>query len=72
MQERRIQYYDSMLGSGQEYLCDIFRFLLDEHWLKKNTPLPNADEWQLIPCSMETPKQRNGMFRSTLMHVKVS
>jgi sentrin-specific protease 1 len=34
--------------------------LKDEHQDKKKSPLPNEDEWRLIPCQKGTPRQLNG------------
>lgn len=61
MQAKKIQFYDSMGGDGKKYLRDLFRYIQDEHMDKKKCPLPNADEWELIPCTRDTPVQRNGM-----------
>jgi sentrin-specific protease 1 len=60
MQEKRIQFYDSMGSSGKEYLEAIFRYIQDEHQDKKKAPLPDKDQWTLVPCTRETPRQRNG------------
>lgn len=60
MQERRVQYYDSMGGSGIQYLRDIFQYIQDEHRDKKKCPLPNVDDWKLVPCTRDTPRQHNG------------
>mmetsp|Transcript_9523 Transcript_9523/g.19406 ORF Transcript_9523/g.19406 Transcript_9523/m.19406 type:complete len:198 (+) Transcript_9523:1-594(+) len=60
MKERRLQYYDSMFGDGQEYLSAIMQYLQDEHENKKSRALPHADSWQQIRCSRDTPQQVNG------------
>jgi len=60
MQEKRIQFYDSMGDAGNDYLQHMFRFLQDEHMDKKKQPLPDADSWQLVTCTNDTPRQRNG------------
>jgi Ulp1 family protease len=36
MKEYRIQLYDSMHGSGQHYLHDLFQYIQDEHIDKKS------------------------------------
>ena len=59
MTEKRIQVYDSM-GSGSHYLESLFQYLKDEHMDKKKSPLPDAEQWSLIPCQDDTPRQRNG------------
>ena len=60
MQEKRIQFFDSMCGSGIEYLEALFRYIKDEHKAKKGSPLPDEDEWELVECSPDTPQQENG------------
>jgi sentrin-specific protease 1 len=62
MDEKRIQAYDSMGSSCQSYLQHIFQYIKDEHMDKKGTPLPDADKWNLVPCTSDTPHQRNGKF----------
>ena len=59
MQKKRIQFYDSMGGRGQSYLENIFRYLQDEYRDKKQCVMPNVDEWELVPCTSDTPRQRN-------------
>jgi Ulp1 family protease len=60
MQEKRIQIYDSMGSGGHRYLEALFQYLKDEYKDKKKSPLPEVDEWKLIPTAPETPRQRNG------------
>jgi len=60
MQEKRIQFFDSMCGSGIEYLEALFRYIKDEHKAKKGSPLPDEDEWELVECRPDTPQQENG------------
>lgn len=60
MQEKRIQFYDSMMGSGMYYLEGLMRYLKDEWSAKKGGDLPDADQWQLVTCEEDTPQQSNG------------
>ena len=60
MTEQRIQFYDSMSGSGVRYLEGLMQYLKDEHKAKKGCPLPDADEWVLVESTPDTPQQRNG------------
>ena len=60
MSEKRIQFYDSMSGSGDRYLEGLMQYLKDEHMAKKGCPLPDADEWELVESAPDTPQQRNG------------
>ena len=64
MQEKKIQFYDSMCVDGMEYLPIILQYILDEHLDKKKCPLPDRDQWQLIDCTHDTPKQTNGTSAS--------
>lgn len=60
MQAKRIQFYDSLGGDGTHYLDALFRYVKDEHKDKKKCPLPDEDEWELVECTTDTPRQRNG------------
>ena len=60
MQEKRIQLYDSMGSRGLYYLKSIFRYIQDEHKAKKGSDLPDIDQWELVPTTSDTPRQRNG------------
>jgi sentrin-specific protease 1 len=67
MQEKRIQFYDSMGDDGMDYLKAIYQYIKDEHKDKKKAPFPDEDKWQLIPCTRETPRQLNGTSPSILV-----
>jgi hypothetical protein len=61
MQEKRIQMYDSMGSKSMHYLQSLLQYVKDEHHAKKGYPLPDAQEWRLVPCDNAiTPGQRNG------------
>eukprot|EP00934_Nitzschia_sp_Nitz4_P005502 Nitzschia sp. Nitz4//scaffold3_size479765//115325//117029//NITZ4_000049-RA/size479765-augustus-gene-0.28-mRNA-1//-1//CDS//3329550605//5492//frame0 len=60
MTEKRIEVFDSMGGSLEVYLDAIFQYLQDDHLDKKKTPLPDIDQWTIVPCQESTPRQRNG------------
>lgn len=59
MQEKRIQFYDSMGGGGQRYVNGLLRYFEDEHKDKKKKPL-DTSEWNLVTCEPDTPQQLNG------------
>ena len=59
IQEKKIQYYDSMNGSGKKCLQHLLRYLKDEMENKKKAEL-NVDEWSLVPTQVGTPQQSNG------------
>ncbi|KAG5187120.1 hypothetical protein JKP88DRAFT_307968 [Tribonema minus] len=58
VQERRIQYYDSMGGRGTTFLNALERWLEDEHKDKKGAPL--GATWTKVPTIDGTPQQENG------------
>jgi len=60
MQEKRIQFYDSMGAPGSHYLKHILNYLQDEHKDKKKAPLPDLQDWSLVECTVDTPRQGNG------------
>ncbi|GMH93332.1 hypothetical protein TrVE_jg14317 [Triparma verrucosa] len=58
--EKRIQYYDSLGGSGEQYLKGMLMYLNDE-WQKLSKPGDFVPEdWSLISTTKETPRQKNG------------
>ena len=58
MTEKRIQFYDSLSGRGNQYLEGLMQYLKD--MAKKGCPLPDADEWVLVESTPDTPQQLNG------------
>ncbi|KAG7377324.1 hypothetical protein PHYPSEUDO_011854 [Phytophthora pseudosyringae] len=59
MAEKRIQYYDSMHGSGAACLKVLLRYLHDESEHKKKQKF-NDEGWELVATTPETPQQNNG------------
>ena len=59
MEEKRIQYYDSLGQTDWQKLGGILRYLKDEHTNKKGRDL-DADKWSLVRCTSNTPRQTNG------------
>jgi len=59
MQKRRIQFYDSLLGSGMDYLKSLMEYLKDEHRNKFKKELDTSN-WELLDCQPNTPQQENG------------
>lgn len=60
MQEKRIQFYDSMGGDGKHYTNGLMRYLKDEWASKKGGELPDLDKWTIVGTEPEVPRQRNG------------
>jgi sentrin-specific protease 1 len=61
MEERRIQFFDSMHGSGAQYINGLMKYVKDEWKAKKGGELPDADEWKLVTCENNVPTQTNGV-----------
>ena len=61
MELKKIQYFDSMGGTDRSKLEGLLQYLKDEHKAKKGTEL-DVSEWELVPCTIDTPRQRNGKF----------
>lgn len=59
---KKIQIFDSIEGQRRDHLNFLFRYIQDEHLEKKNSPLPDIGEWELVPSRADTPRQTNGMF----------
>ena len=61
MEEKKIQYYDSMGGSGMEKLKGLLQYLKDEWKAKKKGGEMDVSEWKLVDCKKkDTPQQLNG------------
>ena len=71
MEEKRIEWHDSMGGNTKPILNALFQWLKDEHLSKKGCKLPDVDEWRLLICSKHTtPQQENS--ESWLSYERIS
>eukprot|EP00605_Chrysophyceae_sp_TOSAG23-4_P000671 GSChrysophyteH1.ASY1.ANO1.753.1 assembled CDS len=59
IEERTIQFFDSMNGAGTHYLETIRRWLVDELQAKKGVQM-NPNEWKLVSRQKNVPQQGNG------------
>ena len=59
VQDKKIQFYDSLHKNGEEYLRAIFQYLKDEWEDKRGGELPDAEQWTLITTRNCTPMQHN-------------
>jgi len=59
MEEKKIQYFDSMGATHMIKLRALLQYLKDEYKAKKGGEL-NPKEWTLVGCSNSTPRQGNG------------
>ena len=58
VEEKRIQYYDSMGCAGRTKLEGLLQYLKDEHLATKGAEL-DVGEWTLVACTADTPRQNN-------------
>ena len=59
MEDQRIQYYDSMGGTDRAKLEVLLEYIKDEYRVKNGKDM-DAEEWELVSCTRDTPRQRNG------------
>ena len=59
MQEKRIQYFDSMREDGYMYSEGLLKYIMDEWKTKKGGSFPDADKWKIIGSKGDVPTQRN-------------
>lgn len=60
MEEKRIQYYDSMGGTDRTKLKGLLEYVKDEYKTKNGGQEMDVSEWELVSCRADTPRQRNG------------
>lgn len=61
MEEKKIQYYDSLGGTDWVKLQGLLDYLKDEWKAKKGSDM-DVSEWKLLGCQDDTPRQLNGEF----------
>ena len=59
MEEKMIQYYDSLGGTDRVKLEGLLEYIKDEYKAKNGGEM-NASEWKLVGCTSDTPRQLNG------------
>ena len=57
MEEKRIQYYDSMGGTDEAKLKGLFQYVQDEYMAKNGGQEMDVSGWVLVPCTSDTPQQ---------------
>lgn len=62
MKRKTIFIVDPMGGNHTRYLQHLFRYLQDEHKIKKGSPLPEVEKWRVMHNSVAggIPLQENG------------
>lgn len=60
IQKKEIHYYDSMSGSGENYLKAMVQWLVDEGREKKNITI-DSSQYKKISCHRDLPQQKNGV-----------
>ena len=58
MEEKKIQYFDSLGRTDRVKLNGLLQYLKDEYKAKKGGEM-DASEWELVPCTRDTPRQKN-------------
>ena len=56
MDEKRIQYYDSLKWNGTKYLKGILQYLQDDYKRQFRSDM-DTSEWRLVLCTEDTPQQ---------------
>jgi sentrin-specific protease 1 len=59
MEEKKIQYYDSLGGTDRKKLEGLLEYVKDEWKVKKGSEM-DAGKWRLVGCTQDTPRQLNG------------
>ena len=59
MEEKHIQYYDSIGGNDQAMLKGLLEYVRDEYKVKNGGAEMDVSEWELVSCKANTPRQRN-------------
>jgi sentrin-specific protease 1 len=59
MEEKKIQYYDSLGGTDRKKLEGLLEYVKDEWKVKKGSEM-DGGEWRLVGCTEDTPRQLNG------------
>ena len=56
MEEKRIQYFDSMGGTDRNKLEGLLEYVKDEYRAKNGKDM-DASDWNLMSCTKDTPRQ---------------
>ena len=67
MEDKRIQYYDSMGGTDTAKLEGLLEYVKDEYRVKNGKDM-DAAEWELVSCTSDTPQQRNRELHLSVMY----
>ena len=63
MEAKKIQYFDSLGGTDWEKLEGLLKYVKDEYRAThEDKEMMDANEWKLVPCTSDTPRQMNGEF----------
>jgi len=60
MEEKRIQWYDSLGRTDKAKLEGLMQYLRDEYKANNGGEELDDSEWELVPCTQSTPRQTNG------------
>lgn len=59
MEEKKVQYFDSLGGTDRVKLEGLLEYVKDEYKAKKGGEM-DVSEWKLVGCTSDTPRQLNG------------
>ena len=61
MEDKRIQYYDSMGCTDKAKLVGLLEYVKDKY-IKHNGEEMDDTDWKLVSCTRDTPQRRNVEF----------
>ena len=64
MQEEKIHYYDSLGRTGSVILKGLLQYVADEYSRLHGSKM-DVSGWELVDCTKDTPRQRNGALESS-------
>ncbi|KAL7491548.1 hypothetical protein ACHAWT_000863 [Skeletonema menzelii] len=59
MEQKIIEYFDSLSGSGSRYIKGFLKYV-DDEWHDKTGERMDMNEWKIVDCQSSTPRQSNG------------
>ena len=64
IQEKKIQYYDSLGQTDKNILGGLLQYVADEY-LREHGRKMDVSGWEMVDCTKDTPRQRNGALESS-------
>ncbi len=61
MEANKIRYFDSLGGTDWKKLEGLLEYVKDEYRaMHDDEEMMDVNEWELVPCMSDTPRQKNG------------